>query len=302
MTTVAVLMSTYNGEKFIHKQIDSILNQEGEFQVKLWVRDDGSSDKTQEILKDYEKRGLLNWYTGENKGPAHSFWDLLIGCSEYDFYAYSDQDDFWEKDKIKCGITKLMACSSEAVYFANAELVDSELNTLNRVVYRKDPSLDFFTVMCAGGILGCTMMFNKKMYEKLKNKGIPRKMVLHDFYTVAVCLSVGGEIIYDKEPHMKYRQHADNVVGVSHGISGKIKNRIKIITSKSKISISEQADTLLSMYYDEIPEEKRKWLVKIANYKKTFISRVGMTLTRKTRYSSRNMGVSIRLSLLLGNR
>lgn len=73
----AVLMSTYNGARFIREQLDSILDQTGEFELDLWVRDDGSTDGTKDILNDYESRGLLRWYTGENLGPAQSFLDLV---------------------------------------------------------------------------------------------------------------------------------------------------------------------------------------------------------------------------------
>lgn len=91
----AVLMSTYNGARFIREQLDSILDQTGEFELDLWVRDDGSTDGTKDILNDYESRGLLRWYTGENLGPAQSFLDLVRRTLGYDWYAFADQDDFW---------------------------------------------------------------------------------------------------------------------------------------------------------------------------------------------------------------
>ena len=69
---VAVLMSTYNGEKYIREQIDSILEQSGNFDLDLWVRDDGSKDSTQQILQEYAQQRKLHWYTGENLGAAHS--------------------------------------------------------------------------------------------------------------------------------------------------------------------------------------------------------------------------------------
>ena len=74
---VAVLMSTYNGEKYLQQQLDSILKQTGGFEVDIWVRDDGSTDNTHRILKEYEKNGKLRWYTGNNLGPALSFISLV---------------------------------------------------------------------------------------------------------------------------------------------------------------------------------------------------------------------------------
>ena len=99
MEKVIVLMSTYNGEKYIKQQVDSILNQEN-VSVELVVRDDGSNDNTISILKEYEKAGKLIWYTGDNKGAAYSFFDLMeYAKNRYDDYCYfalSDQDDIWK--------------------------------------------------------------------------------------------------------------------------------------------------------------------------------------------------------------
>ena len=107
MKNVTVLMSTYNGETYLKEQIDSILAQEG-IRVKLLVRDDGSKDSTQQILDDYSKRGLLEWYKGENLKSARSFMNLVDTVSlDADYYAFSDQDDFWEKDKLSRAIDML---------------------------------------------------------------------------------------------------------------------------------------------------------------------------------------------------
>ena len=101
---VAVLMSTYNGEKYIREQIDSILEQSGNFDLDLWVRDDGSKDSTQQILQEYAQQRKLHWYTGENLGAAHSFIDLVRKCKGYDYYAFADQDDYWMTNKIQMGV------------------------------------------------------------------------------------------------------------------------------------------------------------------------------------------------------
>ena len=86
MDTVIVLLSTYNGERFLREQIDSILNQEG-IDVNLIVRDDGSKDSTLDILEEYKKEGKLKYYTGENKRTAQSFMDLIYTAPEAEFYA-----------------------------------------------------------------------------------------------------------------------------------------------------------------------------------------------------------------------
>ena len=86
---VIVLLSTYNGEKFLQSQLDSILAQDlcNNAEILIFVRDDGSSDNTQNILQEYKKQKNLNWYTGVNIKPAKSFWHLLNHCPDADYYS-----------------------------------------------------------------------------------------------------------------------------------------------------------------------------------------------------------------------
>ena len=299
---VAVLMSSYNGEKYIREQIESILVQKGNFELNIWVRDDGSSDKTQSILREYEREGKLQWYTGENIKPARSFMDLINHCKGYDYYAFADQDDYWLPEKINCGITTIGTECKPVLYFSNAYLVDAELKMLGRNVYRSTPKTDFYTLSCAGGYLGCTMVFNKHLAEIIQTHSIPQNMIMHDFFTALVCSSTDGKIIYDAMPTMKYRQHGNNVVGVSHGIMGTMISRIHTITCKEKVSIAEQAEEIVKIYGDNISEEKRIWLTRISRYKHGMNSRVCLACSHKTKYMNFNMGMKLRLAILLGNR
>ena len=100
MRNILVLMSTYNGEKYLKEQIDSILAQKN-VEVTIQVRDDGSTDGTIRILEEYQKCGKLNWYSSTNMGPAKSFLDLVYNAPlKYDYYAFCDQDDYWKEDKL----------------------------------------------------------------------------------------------------------------------------------------------------------------------------------------------------------
>lgn len=104
---IAVLISTYNGEKYIRDQIESIMSQKVDAQIDIIVRDDGSTDKTKDILEEYSKQKKLKWYTGENLKPANSFFNLLIQNETYDYYAFADQDDYWKNDKLRRAIEKI---------------------------------------------------------------------------------------------------------------------------------------------------------------------------------------------------
>lgn len=299
---IAVLMSSYQGENYIREQIDSILCQQGPFELDLWVRDDGSKDSTQNILEEYAKKNRLRWYQGENVGPARSFLDLMRHCPGYDFYAFADQDDVWMPDKLASGLERLAGIDIPAISFANAELVDGELNSLGRNVYRHAPGVDLYTVMCAANMLGCTMVFNRRIADVIIGREMPGKVTMHDSYLARVCAAIGGQIIYDEKPHMKYRQHGKNVIGMSSGRVATIKSRLHDILTRADISIAEQADVIIGLYADLIDEENMNCLLRIRSYRNSLWGRISLACSRQTRYSSRNMALKFRLSILLGNR
>ena len=91
---ITILLSSYNGEKYIEEQLNSIFNQTYD-NISILVRDDNSKDGTVKILEKYAAQGKLKWYSGENLGCAKSFWDLLCNFGESDYYAFCDQYDVW---------------------------------------------------------------------------------------------------------------------------------------------------------------------------------------------------------------
>ena len=101
MEKIQVLMSTYNGEKYLKEQIESILNQE-KVEVNILIRDDGSCDKTLKIIKELSKNPKISYYEGKNIGPAKSFMDLVNKSGDkFNYYAFADQDDIWMPNKTK---------------------------------------------------------------------------------------------------------------------------------------------------------------------------------------------------------
>ena len=293
-------MSSYNGEKYIREQIDSILAQKLDMQLDLWVRDDGSTDATTHILQEYEAAGHLHWYSGENKRSAHSFWDLILHCPGYDYYAFADQDDYWEPNKLQNGIDLIKDCNTPALSFANALLVDQDLNSLGRNVYKTCPSLDFWTLSCAGGILGCTIVFNQSLATLIQACPMPSKMIMHDFYIALICSLAGGTICFNESSQMKYRQHGNNVVGVSRSKLSALKDRIQTISRRPSVTIGQQAHTLLMQYPALGTPAQQAWLKKLADYR--FWNRVCLACSAKTRYPSYNKSITLRLAILFGNR
>lgn len=300
--SVVVLMSSYNGELYIREQIDSILMQQVNADVQLIIRDDGSTDRTKQILDEYAEQNRIIWYAGDNVGPAKSFIHLLENCGHYDFYSFADQDDYWLPDKLQNALCCISMYSERALFCSNAELVGSDLHSLGRVVYKTNPAIDFETVSCAGGLLGCTMVINDSLAQMVRRKPVGDNVIMHDFYIVMVCLALSGVVHYDSTPSMKYRQHDNNAIGVSHGLFHILKDRFKSIAFSSKVSIAEQAMLLLQQHGEQIVEDKRLWLMTISCYRKNALSRIRLAISRKTKYANVNMGLKLRLTILLGNR
>jgi len=239
MNKICVLMSTYNGDKYIIEQIESILNQK-KVNVELLIRDDGSTDKTLEILEEYSKKYKnLKYYSGQNLKTARSFMDLLFRAGEYEYYSFSDQDDVWDLDKLTVGISYLK--DDYHLYGCSKRIVNENLKLLDREdenVY----SLELGATILRGRISGCTMIFDKFLRSEII-KYNPQVITMHDSWIlrVASCL---GQIYYDKRPHISYRQHAQNVVGARKTLLEISRLRIKNFKNrkndKTRVEIAKQ--------------------------------------------------------------
>ena len=111
---VAIIMSTYNGEKYIKEQLDSLFNHTYK-NIEIYVRDDGSKDKTVEILREYEKNGKIHLFVKENKGFIKSFFECLSFCDDADYYSFCDQDDVWYEDKVERAVNALNSMNQEKI-------------------------------------------------------------------------------------------------------------------------------------------------------------------------------------------
>lgn len=301
MIRIAVLMSTYNGEKFLREQIDSILSQIGDFTVDILIRDDGSSDNTTKILNEYADRGLVKWYSGQNLGPAKSFIDLLYHVDAYDYYAFSDQDDVWQTDKLKCGVQMLepIAQSIPALYCCNAAVVDVDLNVLKKRVREASPIIDVKSILTGSTFfMGCSMLFNDALASIVRHHATPKIISMHDTFILKTCVICGGKLIYDQRPHLLYRQHGRNVLGYS--VVSSRKKGMRQIIYKSPVSIADQSKEFLSLYGYLTSDEIREWLNRLCSYKKSFFRRASLFLSCQYHDDSIKHSVKHRLRILAG--
>ncbi len=302
MDKITVLMSTYNGEKYLRQQIDSILNQK-DCIVELFVRDDGSDDNTQKILDEYKCRNQLIWYTGKNLGAAKSFFDLILQASDSKYYAFADQDDVWEPDKLCIAMESLKPYETEAaLYYSNAKITDENDNYLGINTYKVNQKTNFEGFACSGGALGCTMVINRRLRNIVVAGGLPEKIIMHDDYLTSLCFAIGGQVVYDHSPHVNYRQHNNNVIGIPTNLKQAIQYRYECFVKPMKVSISEQAFDIVKRFDALISEENKLFLQRIVSYKDSFISRLYIAFSFKTKYVSWKSNIYIRLGLLFGKR
>ena len=298
MEKVCVLMSTYNGEKFIEEQLDSVLAQK-DCVVRLLVRDDGSSDGTTQILDKYKSEGKLDWYTGKNLKPSLSFLDLLYQAQDCDYYAFCDQDDIWDNDKLVSAVEKLRIYGDKpAFYHSNAKLADSQGKDSGRPLHNSDPKLNLFSVGLSGGILGCTMVFNRALRELIVSAKAPEKTIMHDFYVGLVCLACGGTGVYDNTAHIRYRQHGGNVLGVAIDIKSKIKSKLNQFLKKEQFTICEQAEDVLERYSDKMTNDGIKVCKRIAHHRDNIFRTIATAFSPKAHFSSFKNSMFIRACLL----
>ncbi len=278
MDKVAVLMSTYNGEKYLNEQIDSILAQDG-VDVILYIRDDGSSDRTAEIIKDYCNRyNNINFAQGENLGVGNSFMQLVYDSGdEHDYYAFADQDDIWLSEKIKMAVEKIKVNKRYSLYCSNQTLTDKKGIEIG-MRYSKIINPSYLQILCNNGVTGCTMVWNKALqYLLLEDKRRPSKELLkkriHDVW-VAMVASVAGQIYYDERSFILYRQHENNVVGVGKGRLYKEWWK-KIKNEEFRNGRSVLAREILIKFSDKIESKQiKEKLQKCANYKDSIIKKI----------------------------
>lgn len=208
---VKVLLSAYNGVRYIEEQIESILAQSVEG-IELIVRDDGSTDGTIEILKKYEDKGLIQLELGKNVGFVASFFWLVENSGDGDYFFFSDQDDVWFPDKVEMALEKLKDVDNTkpVLYFSNYDFYDGDMKFIAHHE-AKGNKLSFRNSIVDCVPLGFNSCFNKKAQE-MTIGNMPKKSQGHDWWMYMLCTGL-GEVIYDDRATVKYRRHNANVSG-----------------------------------------------------------------------------------------
>lgn len=290
---VIVLLSTYNGEKYLKEQIESVLNQKN-VEVKILARDDGSTDNTVKILEEYKQQGKLSWYSGENLKPAMSFIDLMFTADESDYYAFCDQDDVWDDNKLEVAISKIKDYNDiPAMYYGSQKLVDEKLNFIS--IHKINTKRTKYASFIINNVAGCTVVFNKELLNKIKQHR-PEWVYMHDNWTYKVCMSLGGFAYADENAYINYRQHGNNVEGLNSNFFGKVKRAKGIIFASS---IKKNIEQLYNLYGNEMTEQYRTLCEWIIGSSKSIKNRFELLKNKDIDFKDKGLNLTFKLKVLL---
>ncbi|WP_270661577.1 glycosyltransferase family 2 protein [Thomasclavelia ramosa] len=283
---IDILLATYNGEKYLADQIESIENQTYK-NFRILVRDDGSTDNTMGIIEKYTSKYDNIFLIKDNiscKSAKRNFFELMKH-STADYIMFCDQDDIWLENKIEIMYNKMIL--SEKIYMdspilvaSNQTVVDYKLQKMHRMSMKYDETrLKLNHLLVDNVIPGCTMMFNKKLLTNIKYINMD-DIIMHDWWIVlnAICF---GKIVILNDELMLYRQHSNNESGAAQ------KNNVKLYLNKfrnksfndSYNKLWKQSFEFFSCYKESLDENTKNIIIKFINLKhKNKISRIYITI------------------------
>lgn len=255
------MLASYRGQKYIAEQVQSILKQK-DMDVWLLISDDGGARQCVEFLKGkiaatshFERVTVVE---GPERGVNANFAHLIatVDTSQSSLYAFSDQDDVWLSEKLSTAEEKLRfysATQGPQLYASRTMVCDEDLNPvfLSKGMPRVASFQNALLESIAGGN---TMVFDSKALKLLKKVNVP---VHHDWLTYMVVTACGGEVIFDDEPYVLYRQHGANVIGANNGIAQKFYRLRKLLNNEFRVWASDNIEALKPIVDDMTAENRR---------------------------------------------
>lgn len=290
---VLILLSAYNGEKYLREQLDSLFALEGGFEITVRVRDDGSSDGTKEILADYAKARGVEVIEGENVGYNKSFFALLDGAEDgYDYYALCDQDDVWLSGKLERAAGMLAGEEGPCLYASALCLADEALSERKPLPPPRRGAC-FYNAMVQDVCSGHTMVFNNSLLRRIRGSFCEGVFSYdHWIYLIA---SAFGEVRFDAEPQVLYRQHGDNAVG-----AGRFSRRLGYLFAGRARAMGAQLLAFWETFGDSLPEKYQSELVRFLQMQKKFFPRIGYAFSGRMYRQSRAESFVFRLLYAFG--
>lgn len=294
MKRVCVILSAYNGERYLREQVESILAQTG-VEVTLLIRDDGSQDGTPGIMKDIQAiRSNVRCVYGENIGFRRSFYDMLLAADDtYDYYAFSDQDDVWDADKLSHAVELLEQTEgSVRLYASGLRVVDENL----RFMYNNSfPGLrtDYGAALSRQRIAGCTMVFDRGLTAQCRRFRITPEMghlFSHDAAVYYICLACGGQVVFDPESRISFRRHIGTVTEHGKGFWTRVES-VTNVFGRFRDRRYHQVKELLKVYAGDMPSDVYELSRKIAGYRDSIGQTLALAGDRRIRCGIRSADI-----------
>lgn len=275
MSMVSIVMATYNGEKYVGEQIDSILNST--FQdFDLFIFDDGSKDETMSVLQSYRDKYPDKIHVSRNetnRGVTLNFLEAVCRTTA-DYVMFCDQDDVWKPEKIAVTLKRLRHMEVQfkkelpMAVFTDALVVDENLRVLSESFFRSgrlDPKkTNLSHLLMENKLIGCTVMINAALRRILQSCRLPKNARFHDSWISMIAASF-GKISYLNEATLLYRQHEANVVGNKSFVSY-CKNRIRNLKKQkeSLLDLERQAGEFCEIYKELLSRDSKELIARFA--------------------------------------
>jgi rhamnosyltransferase len=227
---IAVLLATFNGERYLTDQLDSILKQK-DVLIDLYISDDCSNDNTKKNIESYANKTPNIFFINHKRigGPSKNFYYLIsqIDISRYDFVALCDQDDVWPEYRLRRAVEIMKKNSSDA-YSSDVIAVDENMN-FKKIIKKSQPQKKYDHIFETPGP-GCSFVFAKNFFRFLQ-KELNRdtyNFPYHDWLIYALSRQNNFNWKIDDAPNLFYRQHNNNFMGANFGFNSRLKriNRI----------------------------------------------------------------------------
>lgn len=298
MAKVCVLLSAYNGEKYLDAQLQSLVSQRN-VDIDVIVRDDGSTDTTHEILARWAENGKIKWYSGANLGWAMSFMHLLLNSQDYDYYAFCDQDDIWQENKLSVALEHLKQSTGvPSCYFSN--LTYWREGTPLQKVFSTEMYFDKYTCLVQCKAYGCTMVFNKLLADLIKNHP-PTHVTAHDFWVFQTAVLV-GHVYYDDNSYILYRQHGNNQEGALKSYREVWARRLakSLPRLRNQHSVESNAKELIRCYGGYLSDETNQILLGLSEYRRSFKRYLLLLFSDKYVMDNFESNIWLKLKILFG--
>ncbi|WP_419419973.1 glycosyltransferase family 2 protein [Legionella sp. D16C41] len=252
-------MCTFNGQRYLIEQLDSIINQTHK-NWEIWVSDDGSNDNTITIINNYQALypNKIYLFNGPKQGFAANFLSLVFRANtDENYYAYADQDDIWDLSKLERALHWIDHISSAipTLYCSRTRLIDEQGNEIGfSPLFQKPSGFLNALVQNIGG--GNTMVFNHATLTLLKLTRENSSLIAHDWWTYLLVTGAGGKIFYDSYPTVNYRQHQANLIGGNMGIGARLCRIKGLFQGRIKQWIDQNIQALLPIEHILIKENR----------------------------------------------